>query len=130
MTTQDLGRARGELGDLFERSPADPSHTAPAAEIGFLLGLVALAAAPFSLTYGLAVMVGALAVVCAVVGLAQASQSGTAGGSLAAAGLVLALAALILVGLRFAGVDTTFGDALVPHLRTGLESLDTLVPGP
>lgn len=130
MTTQDLGRARGELGDLFEHSPADPSHTAPAAELGFLLGLLSLGAVPFSLAYGLSVMLGGLALVCAVVGLAQASRTGTAGGHLAAAGLVLALTTLILVGLRFAGVQTTFGDGLVPHLHAMLESLDRLVPQP
>ena len=42
MTTQDVRRMDGDLGELFERSPADPAHTAPAAEIAFVLGLVAL----------------------------------------------------------------------------------------
>ena len=47
-----------------------------------------------------------------MVGLAQASRTGAAGTTLAAAGLVLSLAALALLGLRFAGVDTAFGDAM------------------
>ena len=130
MTTQDLGRVDGNLGALFDRSPADPAHTAPAAEISFVLGLVAVALAPFSLTFGLCVMLAGLCVITSVVGLAQASRPGAAGSSLAAAGLVLSLAALALVGLRFAGVDTTFGDSLVPHLQSGLQSLNDLVPAP
>jgi hypothetical protein len=136
MTTQDLGRVTtstrvgGELGELFERSPADAAHTAPAAEVAFVLGLVALGTAPFTLTYGLCAMVSALCVVSSVVGLAQASRSGAAGTVLAATGLVLCLAALALLGLRFGGLDTAFGDAWLPHLRTGLEKLTELVPTP
>lgn len=138
MTTQDLGRVNrsvtsrvsGHLGELFERSPVDPAHTAPAAEIAFLLGLVALGTAPFSLTYGLCAMVAGLCVVSSVVGLAQASRDGAAGTVLAATGLVLSLAALTILGLRFTGLDTAFGDAWLPHLHTGLEKLTDLVPTP
>lgn len=129
MTTQDIRSSRSDLGELLERSP-DPAHTAPAAEISFVLGLVALATAPFSLTYGLCVMVAGLCVVTSVVGLAQASRPGSAGSSLAASGLVLSLGALAVVGLRFAGVDTTYGDELVPHIVSALESLADLVPSP
>ncbi len=130
MTTQDLGRVDGDLGQLFDRSPADPSHTAPAAEVSFVLGLLALAIAPFTLTFGLCVMLAGLCVITSVVGLAQASRPGAAGSTLAAMGLVLSLAALALVGLRFADVDTAFGDTLVPHLHSALQSLDDLVPSP
>ena len=133
MTTQDLGRTTrvgGDLGDLFDRSPVDPAHTAPAAEIAFVLGLVALGTAPFTLTYGLCAMVAGLCVVTSVVGLAQASRSGAAGTILAATGLVFSLAALTLLGLRFTGLDTAFGDAWVPQLRSALQSLTDLVPTP
>ena len=130
MTTQDLGRVDGDLGALFDRSPADPAHTAPAAEVSFVLGLVAVAIAPFTLTYGLCVMLAGLCVVSSVIGLAQASRPTAAGSTLAATGLVLSLAALTVVGLRFLGVDTSFGDALVPHLRSALQSLSDLVPTP
>ena len=130
MTTQDLGRVDGDLGALFDRSPADPAHTAPAAEVSFVLGLVAVAIAPFTLTYGLCVMLAGLCVVSSVIGLAQASRPTAAGSTLAATGLVLSLAALTVVGLRFLGVDTSFGDALVPHLRSTLQSLSDLVPTP
>jgi hypothetical protein len=130
MTTQDLGRVDGDLGALFDRSPADPAHTAPAAEVSFVLGLVAVAISPFTLTYGLCVMLAGLCVVSSVIGLAQASRPTAAGSTLAATGLVLSLAALTVVGLRFLGVDTSFGDALVPHLRSVLQSLSDLVPTP
>jgi len=108
----------------------DPAHTAPAAEVSFVLGLVAVAIAPFTLTYGLCVMLAGLCVVSSVIGLAQASRPTAAGSTLAATGLVLSLAALTVVGLRFLGVDTSFGDALVPHLRSTLQSLSDLVPTP
>jgi hypothetical protein len=139
MTTQELGqgfeaqglrRADGELGELFEKSPVDPAHTAPAAEIAFVLGLVALGTAPFSLTYGLCAIVAGLCVVCSVVGLAQASRPGAAGSTLAATALVLSLAALALLALRFTGLDTAFGDARLPELRSALDALTDLVPSP
>lgn len=139
MTTQDLGRIDrvstpgrigGDLGVLFERSPVDPAHTAPAAEIAFVLGLVALGTAPFTLTYGLCAMVAGLCLVSSVVGLAQASRAGAAGTTLAATGLVFSLAALTMLGLRFTGLDTTFGDAWLPDLRSALDALTDLVPTP
>jgi hypothetical protein len=130
MTTQDLGRVGGDLGELFKRSPVDPAHTAPAAEIAFVLGLVALGTAPFTLTYGLCAMVAGLCVVTSVVGLAQASRNGAAGTVLAATGLVLSLAALTMLGLRFSGLDTAFGDPWLPHLHAGLQRLTDLVPTP
>ncbi len=120
----------GDLGELFERSPADRTHTAAAAEISFVLGIVALVSVPFSLTYGLSVMAAGLCVVTSVIGLAQASRPGVAGTTLAATGLVMSLGALGLIGLRFAGVDTAFGDAMLPDLRAALESLTELVPSP
>lgn len=130
MTTQDLGRVGGDLGDLFEHSPAVPARTSPAAEIGFLLGLVAVVTSPFTLTYGLSVVLAALGLVVSIVGLAQASRSGVAGGTLAASGLVLCLAALALVGLRYAGLHTAFGDSLVPGIHSALSALTKLVPSP
>jgi hypothetical protein len=130
MTAQDVRRVDGDLGELFARSPADPAHTAPAAEVSFVLGLLAIAAAPFSLTLGLCLMVAGLGVVVAVVGLAQASRPGAAGSTLAALGLVFSLGALALIGLRYAGLDTAFGDAWVPHLHSALTSLNGLVPTP
>ena len=129
MTTQRVRRDETDLGELFDRSPAVPAHTAGAAALSLVLGLGAILTAPFSLTYGLCVILAALCVVSSVVGLAQASRAGVAGGSLAAAGLVLSLAAGALVGLRFAGVDTTV-DSVLPALRDALRALNDLVPQP
>ena len=43
-----------------------------------------------------------------------------AGGLLAAVGLVLSLATLALVGLRYAGIDTAVGDAALPTFGSWL----------
>ncbi len=118
------------LGALFDSSPAQDVHTSAAAEVAFLLGLLALACSPFSLLIALVLGMAAAAVVSGVVGLAQASRPGVAGGVLAAVGLVLGLVSLGLVGLRYAGVDTAFGDELLPTLHDWLESLNGLVPTP
>ena len=96
----------------------------------FVLGLLALACSPFSLLMALVLGMATVAVVSGVVGLAQASRPGVAGGVLAAVGLVLGLVSLGLVGLRYAGVDTAFGDELLPTLHDWLESLNGLVPTP
>jgi hypothetical protein len=149
MTTQDLGpgpmkshpvapdlgsdledSSPDVLGSMFESSPARDVQTSAAAETAFVLGLSAVLAAPFELTTGLAVGLAGLALVLSVVGLARASRPRFTGGLLASIGLVLGLATLALVGLRYAGVDTTFGEALLPTLRDGLESLKDLLPTP
>jgi hypothetical protein len=130
MTTQDLGRVDGSLGDLFDRSPAVTARTAPAAEISFLLGTVGFLTAPFSLTFGLCVILAGMCVVTSIVGLAQASRNGVAGGALAGAALVLSLLTLALVGLRYLGLDTTFGDAMLPAIGDALRSLSALIPSP
>jgi hypothetical protein len=130
MTMQDLGLIDDGLGALFESSPARPVHTSAAAEIAFLAGVVGAFAVPFSLMTALCLGFGALGVVTSVVGLARASRPHTAGGLLASVGLVLSLATLALVGLRYAGIDTAVGDALIPTLNDWLTSLNTLVPRP
>ncbi len=136
MTTQDLGRdlERGEapeddpLGELFVRSPALPVHTSAAAEVGFLSGLVAVVAVPFSLMTAVCVGLAAVALVSSVLGLARASRPLVAGGLLASIGLVLSLVTFALVGLRYLGIDTTVGDAAVPTLVDWLRSLNDLLP--
>jgi hypothetical protein len=137
MTQQDLGHdlgqdldAPGELGSLFDASPAPEVQTSAAAEAGFVLGLFAVLAMPFALSLALSVGLAAVALVCSTFGLARASRPGYAGGVLAALGLVLALGTLALVGLRYAGIDTAFGDGAVPTLRDWLDSLNTLLPTP
>lgn len=120
----------GGLPALFESSPEVPVHTSAAAETGFLLGLFALAAAPFAVMHGLVLGIGSLAVLLAVVGLGITSRPNVGGRALAPFGLVLALIALALVGLRYLGVDTTFGDPLVPTISAWLENLNSLFPRP
>lgn len=144
MTTQDLGQAPGHgvvrrstadeepeqdaLGALFESSPALPAHTSAAAEIAFVAGLFAVLAVPFSLMTALCLGVAAVGLVTSVVGMARSSRPTVAGGLLASVGLVLSLATLALVGLRYAGIDTTFGDGALPTFADWLTALNNLVP--
>jgi hypothetical protein len=146
MTTQDLGHDLGHrprrpssadtapdddaLDALFKSSPARNVHTSAAAEVGFLAGLVAVLAAPFSLMLVLCLGVSAVGLVTSVIGLARASRPAVAGGLLASVGLVLSLAGLALVGLRYAGIDTAVGDSVVPTFADWLAALNTLVPKP
>jgi hypothetical protein len=142
MTTQDLGRPVGQdpnpgsttrddaLGALFESSPARTVKTSAAAETAFVLGLTALVASPFSLLAGLCLVLATAGLVTAILGMARASRPATAGGVLAAVGLVSSLGAAALVGLRYLGIDTAFGDAAVPSLADWLRSLNDLLPPP
>ena len=135
MTTPDLGHdpgpglgnGEGGLGALFDLSPAHPVHTSAAAEIALLAGLLALLAMPFSLMVGLCLGLSVVGLVSSVVGIARASRPGVAGGLLASVGMVLSLATLALVGLRYLGLDTAFGDSLTPTLADWLSALNDLV---
>lgn len=118
----------GALGTLFDSSPAPDVQTSAAAETGFVLGLLAVLAVPFSLTAGLSVVLAAVAVVTSIVGLARASRLRFTGSVLASVGLVLALAALAIVALRYAGVDTAVGDDLASPLHDALSALNDLLP--
>jgi hypothetical protein len=127
MTQQDLGPS---LGTLFDSSPARSVQTSAAAVTGFVLGLLAAATVPFSLTLAASTAMAVVALVASIVGMARASRPTVAGGLLASVGLVLALASLALFGLRYLGLDTTFGDGLVPALHDGLAWLNGLLPSP
>jgi hypothetical protein len=143
MTQQDLGQPLGQssllatgaddedsdaLGRLFASSPARSVQTSSAAAIGFVLGLLGALAAPFSLTMALSSGLAAVALVASIIGMARASRPAVAGGLLASVGLVLALATLALVALRYLGLDTAFGDGAVPTLHDGLDWLNGLLP--
>ena len=137
MTTQDLALdtapdddSSGVLGTLFDSSPARSVQTSVAAVAAFALGLLAVLAAPFSLSMTLSGSLAVVALVSSVVGMARASRPDVAGSLLASVGMVLALATLALVGLRYAGLDTAFGDALAPTLVSWLDGLNTLLPTP
>jgi hypothetical protein len=45
-------------------------------------------------------------------------------------GLGLGLLALVLVALRYAGLDTAFGDELLPTIRGWLDDLNGRFPAP
>lgn len=122
------GGIEGALGELFEVSAARPVHTSAAAVLAFVTGLVAVVAAPFSLMIGASLGLAGLALVSSIVGLARASRIDVAGTMLASLGLVLALGAMAILGLRYAGIDTAVGDSFVPTLVDWLKSLNTLVP--
>ena len=120
----------GGLQALFESSPDRRAHTSVAAETAFLLGLVALGCAPFSVTHVMSIGAGALALFFAVVGVATASRPNVAGGGLAGLGALFACDALIMVGLRYLGLDTAFGDSLVPTIRGWLDTMNDRFPRP
>jgi hypothetical protein len=121
---------QGALGALFDSSPALPAHVSAAAEVAFVAGLLAAMTVPFSLTMALCLGLAAVGLVTSVVGMARSSRPGVAGGLLASVGLVLSLATVALVGLRYAGIDTTVGDDALPTIADWLTTLNDLVPSP
>lgn len=130
MATYGAAPEEGGFDEVFNASPDREVHTSAAAETAFLLGLVALAAAPFSVMHGVALAAGIGGFLAALVGVASASRPDVAGGVLAPTGLFCAVVALVLVGMRYLGVDTAFGDELLPTLRGWLESLNSQLPVP
>lgn len=132
MTMRSLGHDVGSdsFREVFDNSPAQPVYTSACAEAGFVAGLAGVLSAPFSLLMALCLGLGAVGVLTSIVGLARASRRDVAGGQLAAIGLVCSLATLALVSVRFAGIETTVGDSLVPMLHDWLRSLNSLVPQP
>ena len=106
-------------------------QTSVAAVIAFVLGLLAVLAVPFSLMLALCLGLAAVAP-------GQPRSSGWPGpagrrrrrAARLASALVLALATLALVGLRYIGIDTAFGDPVLPTLADWLAALNTLLPAP
>lgn len=130
MATYGAAPEGGGLQELFEASPDREVHTSAAAETAFLFGLVALLASPFSVTHGLSAASGIVGAAFGVIGMATTSRPNVAGRMLTAAGLFFSLTALVLVSLRYVGVDTAFGDGLVPTLRSWMDSLNSWLPLP
>jgi len=120
----------GGLEALFEGSSDRGVHTSAAAEIGFLCGLVALCAAPFSLMYAVSLVLGVLGALSALAGMAATSRPNVAGRALVPLGFASACAALLMVGLRYLGLDTAFADELGPTISGWLENLNGHVPRP
>jgi hypothetical protein len=131
MTTHDRSPSDSpKVEALFEASPAPEARTSTAALTAFVCGLGALVAAPFSITFGLALALAVLSSLSAVVALATTSRPYVAGEGLAPAGLFFSLVTLTVLGLRFANLDTAFGDELGPDLADLLDRLNSLVHAP
>jgi hypothetical protein len=120
----------GGIDALLDASPDLGVHTSAAAELGFLLGLAAVVAAPFSIMHGLAFGFGAAGAAASFVGVVATSRANVAGRALAPWGLLFSLAALVMIGLRYLGVDTAFGDVLLPTLSDWLEWVNDRLPRP
>lgn len=126
MTTRGL--ERDAITELFEASPQVPARTTVPATLGLVCAVTSALSTLWTDGLGLAVLLGGVALVLSVVGLAKASRPGVAGGASSAAALVLALVTATLVGLRYAGVDVTVADGLT--LRPVLDALNALLPQP
>ncbi len=118
------------LDALFEESPDPGVHTSAAAEIGFVLGLAALLGAPFSVMHAVSLALGAVGVGCSFVGMAMTSNAKVAGRLLVPLGIAFGVIALLLVSLRYLGVDTAFGDGFQPALHDWLRDLNTRLAQP
>jgi hypothetical protein len=118
------------LSGLFDASPDRPIHTSAAAELSFVLGLVSLFAVPFSLMHAASLGIAVIGAVIGVVGMATTSRPDVAGRVLAPLGLFFCLTTLTLVGLRYAGLHTAFGDALAPTFLSWLQDLNAWFPTP
>jgi hypothetical protein len=126
------GPRAGDVGlqDLFDSSPESRVHTSVAAETALLTGLAALLTAPFSILYGVSVLAAAVALLCGLVALVTTRRPELAGSALGAFGLCFGLVAAAVLAVRFAGVDTAIGDAVLPWFADLLERGNTYLPQP
>ncbi len=113
---------------LFEPAPVaevgTPS-TSAAAVTTFVCGLGAVLGALFTLTSGLALLVGLVAIVAGVVGMNVTSRPHLTGRLLVPIGVLLGLVGLVLVSLRYAQVHGAFGDDALPVVANVLQRLNT-----
>jgi len=130
MATYGAAPEDGALQELFEASPDRQVHTSVAAETAFLIGLVAICSAPFSVMHAVTFATSVVGVVCGFVGMATTSRPNVAGRVLAPAGFFFAFTALVLVSLRYLNLDTAFGDELLPTLRDWLDAFNSWLPLP
>jgi hypothetical protein len=119
-----------ELQALFDSSPAPRARTSVVAETALVCGLGAVLAAPFSILFGVAVLLGLVAMLSGVVGLVTTHRPDVAGSALTAFGVFFAGFAIALIGVRYVGLDTAFGDAVVPWIADQLHYLNTKLPQP
>jgi hypothetical protein len=130
MTTQDRSEQDAGLEVLFEPPPVAEVHTvstSAAAVNAFVCGLGAALAALFTLTSGLALILGLVAVVTGVVGMNVTSRPYRAGRALVAIGVLFGLVGLVLVSLRYAQVHGAFGDGALPVVADVLHRLNSVL---
>jgi len=127
-----VGRPAEEVGiqALMAYSPESRVHMSVAAESAFLLGLCALLTAPFSALFAVTGLLSLLAVMLGVVGMITTREPELAGSALAPLGMVIGVLAAALVGLRYAGLDTAFGDAFAPWFWDQLQTWNARLPQP
>ncbi len=127
-----LGRPADEVGlsTLMASSTDSRAHMSAAAEGTFLLGVLSLVTAGFSALLGVTIASAGVAVLLGVVGMITTRDRDTAGGALSAVGLFAALAATVVVSLRYLGLDTAYGDAVAPWLWEQLQWLNSRLPQP
>jgi hypothetical protein len=126
------GNSGGDVGlqALIDGSPAPRAHTSVAAETALVCGLGAVLTAPFSILFGVAVLLGLVAMLSGMVGLVTTHRPDVAGSALTAFGFGFGALAISMVGVRYVGVDSTFGDAVVPWIADQLHHLNTRLPQP
>lgn len=130
METREESISGSRLSDMFDASPDIHSHTSLAAELGLLCGLAALVTGPFSVMFASSLGLSVLGFMFAMVGVVTTSRRDVTGGALAPVGLLCSFIAVTLLGLRYLGLDTAFGDRLIPDLLAALEFLNSQLPTP
>jgi hypothetical protein len=127
-----VGRPAEEvgLGALMAYSPESHVHMSVAAETAFLLGLGALLTAPFSALFAVTVLLSVAATGVGIIGMITTRAPDLAGSALAPLGMMVGLLAAGLVVLRYAGLDTAFGDDVAPWFWQQLQSLNARLPQP
>jgi hypothetical protein len=127
-----VGRPAEEVGlqALMAYSPESRVHMSVAAESAFLLGLCALLTAPFSALFAITGLLSLGAVVLGIIGMITTRDPELAGSALAPLGMMIGLVAAGLVGLRYFGLDTAFGDDFAPWFWQVLQSLNAQLPQP
>jgi hypothetical protein len=130
MTTQDRSEQDAGMEMLFEPAPAvevlTPS-TSAAAVNAFVCGVGAALAALFTLTSGLALILGLLATVTGVVGMNVTSRPHRTGRVLVPIGVLFGLVGLVLVSLRYAQVHGAFADGVLPLVADALQRLNSVL---
>ena len=130
MTTQGRSAQDAGMEALFEPAPvaeACTPSTSAAAVTAFVCGLGAILGALFTLTSGLALILGLVATVAGVVGMNVTSRSHLTGRVPVVLGVLFGLVGLVLVGLRYAQVHGAFGDDALPIAAHVLQRLNTML---